>query len=46
MRSDPALALTGRHATSRILDDIGFEFECPALEGAVRDLLQRGLPRA
>ncbi len=39
MRSDPALALTGRHATSQILDEIGFGFEYPSLEGALGDLL-------
>jgi len=38
-RSDPALALTGRHATSQILDDIGFRFGYPTLDGALSDLL-------
>ncbi|MCH9731472.1 MAG: DUF1731 domain-containing protein [Actinomycetia bacterium] len=46
MRSDPALALTGRHVTSQILDDLGFRFEYPTLEGALSDLLQRSHPRA
>ncbi|MGO3314194.1 MAG: epimerase [Brachybacterium tyrofermentans] len=39
LRTDPALGLTGRHATSSVLDRTGFRFEHPHLEGAVRDLL-------
>lgn len=41
LRTDPALGLTGRHATSRVLDDAGFPFQHPRLEGALADLLPR-----
>jgi len=36
--TDPALGLTGRHATSEILTEAGFEFEHPTLDSALRDL--------
>ncbi|WP_309082401.1 DUF1731 domain-containing protein [Zhihengliuella sp.] len=39
LRSDPALALTGRHATSRVLAEAGFRFEHPALPGALEEIL-------
>jgi len=39
MRTDPALALTGRHATSQVLRDAGFGFRFPTLDGALDDLL-------
>ncbi|MGP9746357.1 DUF1731 domain-containing protein [Brachybacterium sp. AOP29-B2-41] len=38
MRTDPALGLTGRHATSRVLDEVGFRFQYPHLEDAVAAL--------
>jgi len=41
LRTDPALALTGRRATSRRLADSGFRFEHPHLEEALRSLLQK-----
>lgn len=40
LRTDPALGLTGRHATSRVLDDVGFQFRYPHLEDAVAALLR------
>ncbi|WP_336671359.1 DUF1731 domain-containing protein [Tsukamurella sp. USMM236] len=39
MRSDPALGLTGRHATSTVLPAAGFAFAYPDLDGALADLL-------
>lgn len=39
MRSDPALGLTGRHATSTVLPASGFGFAYPDLDGALDDLL-------
>ncbi|CAM3704678.1 hypothetical protein TSOC111612_10145 [Tsukamurella ocularis] len=39
MRSDPALGLTGRHATSTVLPAAGFVFRYPDLDGALADLL-------
>ncbi|KXO87708.1 hypothetical protein AXK56_14955 [Tsukamurella pulmonis] len=39
MRSDPALGLTGRHATSTVLPAAGFAFAHPTLDGALDDLL-------
>lgn len=41
LRTDPALGLTGRHATSRVLEEAGFQFQHPRLEQAVADLLPR-----
>ena len=41
LRTDPALGLTGRHATSRVLRDAGFTFRHPTFDQAVRDLLPR-----
>lgn len=38
LRTDPALGLTGRHATSALTTDAGFEFTHPTLDGALRDL--------
>lgn len=35
LRTDPALGLTGRHATSRRLPDAGFTFTYPELDGAL-----------
>ena len=39
LRTDPALALTGRRAVSRRLTEAGFEFRYPHLDGALADLL-------
>lgn len=39
LRTDPDLGLTGRYATSTVLDQLGFEFRHPRLEGAVAALL-------
>ena len=39
LRTDPALALTGRRVVSRRLAEAGFEFRHPHLDGAVADLL-------
>lgn len=40
MRTDPALALTGRRCVPRRLLDTGFEFDHPTLESALEDLLR------
>jgi hypothetical protein len=37
--TDPALGLTGRHATSKVLADLGFRFRHPTLVSALSDLL-------
>lgn len=39
LRSDPALGLTGRHATSEVLRHAGFRFRYPTLDEALTDLL-------
>ena len=39
MRTDPALALTGRRGVPRRLLDAGFEFNHPTFDSALRDLL-------
>ncbi|MBL1075456.1 DUF1731 domain-containing protein [Nocardia sp. 2] len=39
LRTDPALGLTGRHATSEVLRAAGFRFRYPTLDEALRDLL-------
>jgi len=39
LRTDPLLALTGRHTTSSVLADRGFEFRHPTLGSALDDLL-------
>lgn len=41
LRTDPALGLTGRHATSAILRQHGFVFRYPTLDEALTDLLPR-----
>lgn len=41
LRTDPALGLTGRHATSKVLKGCGFEFEFPNLDAALADLVRR-----
>jgi hypothetical protein len=41
LRTDPALALTGRRAVSTRLATAGFEFRHPTLESALADLLGR-----
>ncbi|WP_200939086.1 DUF1731 domain-containing protein [Modestobacter sp. Leaf380] len=40
LRTDPALALTGRRAVSRRLAEAGFAFGHPELRGALTDLLR------
>ncbi|MGN2635856.1 DUF1731 domain-containing protein [Nocardia takedensis] len=39
LRTDPALGLTGRHATSEVLRAAGFRFRYPTLDEALTDLL-------
>jgi uncharacterized protein (TIGR01777 family) len=39
LRTDPALALTGRRAVSKRLAEAGFPFRHPRLDGALADLL-------
>jgi uncharacterized protein (TIGR01777 family) len=39
LRTDPALGLTGRHATSTVLREAGFRFRYPILDEASSDLL-------
>ncbi|MFI6868253.1 DUF1731 domain-containing protein [Nocardia sp. NPDC050406] len=39
LRTDPALGLTGRHATSEVLRQAGFRFRYPTLDEALTDLL-------
>jgi uncharacterized protein len=39
LRTDPALGLTGRHATSQVLMEAGCEFAFPTLDSALSDLL-------
>ncbi|MGW4242595.1 DUF1731 domain-containing protein [Nocardia sp. NPDC004722] len=41
LRTDPALGLTGRHATSEVLRHNGFRFRYPTLDEAISDLLPR-----
>lgn len=38
LRTDPALALTGRHCTSRVLAEAGWEFEVPDFAAALERL--------
>ena len=38
LRTDPALGLAGRHVTSEVTTEAGFEFTHPTLDGALRDL--------
>ncbi|WP_410870726.1 DUF1731 domain-containing protein [Nocardia sp. A7] len=38
LRTDPALGLTGRHATSEVLHQVGFDFTYPTLDEALTDL--------
>ncbi|WP_069161673.1 DUF1731 domain-containing protein [Nocardia altamirensis] len=39
LRTDPALGLTGRYATSEVLQQAGFVFRYPTLDEALSDLL-------
>jgi uncharacterized protein (TIGR01777 family) len=39
LRSDPALGLTGRHATSKVLSQTRFTFKFPTIDSALADLL-------
>ncbi|MVU82916.1 DUF1731 domain-containing protein [Nocardia sp. ET3-3] len=41
LRTDPALGLTGRHATSEVLRHNGFRFRYPTLDEALSNLLPR-----
>jgi uncharacterized protein (TIGR01777 family) len=41
-RTDADLALYGRYLVSKRLDEEGFKFEWPRLEGALQNLLRRG----
>ncbi|MGW3541829.1 DUF1731 domain-containing protein [Nocardia niigatensis] len=41
LRTDPALGLTGRHATSEVLRHSGFRFRYPTLDEALSNLLPR-----
>lgn len=43
MRTDPALALTGRRCVPRRLLDAGFEFQHPTLDDALADLSKPGV---
>lgn len=43
MRTDPALALTGRRCRPRRLLDAGFEFRHPTFDSAIHELLRRTL---
>lgn len=38
LRTDPALALTGRHATSAVLESAGFRFDHPDLAATIAEL--------
>jgi hypothetical protein len=40
LRTDPALGLTGRYATSKVLQDCGFEFSFATVDLALADLLR------
>ncbi|MBV9720794.1 MAG: DUF1731 domain-containing protein [Mycobacterium sp.] len=42
LRTDPALGLTGRHATSKVLLHNGFRFQFPTLDAALAELLNAG----
>lgn len=44
LRTDPALGLTGRHATSQVLSHKDFRFQFDTLEVALADLLQQARP--
>ncbi len=44
LRTDPALALTGRRCIPRVLSDAGFEFEHAEFAGALDHLLVRSAP--
>ncbi|WP_227996932.1 DUF1731 domain-containing protein [Nocardia australiensis] len=46
LRSDPALGLSGRHATSTVLREAGFRFRYPTLDEALTDLLPQQDPPA
>jgi hypothetical protein len=43
LRSDPALGLTGRYVTSKMLRESGFQFTFPTLDSALADLLSEDL---
>lgn len=40
LQTDPLLAITGRHTTSAVLAERGFEFRYPDLAGALADLVR------
>ncbi|MDT5362978.1 MAG: uncharacterized protein QOC69_4740 [Mycobacterium sp.] len=39
LRSDRALGLTGRHATSKVLRENGFDWQFATLDAALTDLV-------
>jgi NAD dependent epimerase/dehydratase family enzyme len=39
LRTDPALGLTGRHATSKVLRESGFAYQFATLDAALAELL-------
>ena len=39
LHTDPALGLTGRYATSKVLSQAGFTFKFPTIDSALADLL-------
>lgn len=41
MRTDPALGMSGRHATPRVLAESGFDFRHPDLSDVVAELAGR-----
>lgn len=41
IRTEAELVLSGRKVVSRLLDDSGFSFQYPQLEGAVQNLIQK-----
>jgi NAD dependent epimerase/dehydratase family enzyme len=42
LRNDPELALYGRYVRSKRLEEEGFEFQLPHLDGALQEIVHRG----